>query len=231
MKATTFKHKKIVQYDCTDWDFVLSRAEINGFLTICNNGKLEIGPPEVSGSPVLDVTYGVDVLDFRAELDSHNQLESVACNSWDGTTLKVSKGTSTEPSVNEQGDITGKKLSSVLGAGAYTMTTTVPEDPAVLKSWANAKLQKSRLARFRGEMSFPGSTKAVPGSLISLTGFGKRFNGKAFISGVHHRLELGKWSTTVKFGLDPKLFAESVITNSPPASGLLPGIGGLHQFS
>lgn len=227
VEATTFQHKKIVQYDCTDWDFVLSRAEINGLLVICNDGKLDVAKPDVSGSAVLDLTYGVDVLSFKGELDAQSQLESVTCKSWDGTQLKIAEGSSTEPSLNEQGNITGKKLSSVLGAGEINMTTTVPEDTSVLKSWASAKLQKSRLARVKGEVSFPGNTKPLPGVLISLSGFGERFNGDAYVSAVHHKLDLGKWTTTCKFGLDHRLFAENTQLNAPPASGLLPGIGGL----
>jgi len=37
---TTFSHKQLVQYDCTDWDFILTRAEANGMLVFTDDGKL-----------------------------------------------------------------------------------------------------------------------------------------------------------------------------------------------
>ena len=225
--ATTIQHKKVVQFDATDWDFILSRAEINGMLAFCNDGKLEIQTPVFSGSPGIGLTYGVDVLDFQADLDAKSQLAAVECISWDGTQQKVLKGNSTEPSMNSQSDLTGKKLSSVIGLDTFSMQTVAPEEEAVLKEWAKAKIQKSRMAKVRGKVSMPGSTLPALGKLIELKGFGKRFNGNAFISSVHHSLEEGTWITTVGFGLNDQWFVEREKVNSMKASGLLPGINGL----
>lgn len=227
VKATSFNHKKIIQYNCTDWDFILSRAEVNGFLVICKDGNLNIGPPDMSKDAALGLTYGVDVIDFQAEMDSESQLTSVECNSWDSTQQKLQKGQSVEPSVNAQSNLEGKKLASVIGLGTFKMATTVPEDASVLKDWANAKLQKSRLAKIKGYVSIPGSTLAELGTLLELKGFGARFNGDAFISGVTHTIERGSWITKIGFGLNEKWFAETHKIESPAASGLLPGIQGL----
>ncbi|ELR71196.1 VgrG protein [Fulvivirga imtechensis AK7] len=225
--ATSFTHKKIVQYDSTDWDFILSRAEVNGFVAVCDDGKLKIDAPQLSGQAALGITYGVDAIDFQAELDSVSQLTAVECTSWDSTQQKLSNGQSTEPTVNEQSNITGKTLSSVIGLATFKMGTTVPEDASVLKDWANAKLQKSRLSKIKGYVTIPGSTLAKLDSLVELNGFGARFNGSAYISRVTHTLEGGSWTTKIGFGLNDKWFSESHQIVSPAASGLLPGIPGL----
>lgn len=227
VSATDYTHKKVVQYDCTDWDFIVSRAEINGFVTICNDGKLEIGKPVFSGSALLTLTYGKDVIDFQADMDAQNQIENVSCKSWDNNQQKATTGASVEPTVNSQGNLTGKKLSEVLNVGTYTMNTTVPEDAEVLKAWANAKLQKSRLSKIRGFVSFTGNSKPLPGKLIELAGFGQRMNGTAYISKVEHVFESGAWITNVGFGLNSKWFSETKQILSPSAMGLLPGIQGL----
>lgn len=227
VEATDFQHKKMVQYDCTDWDFILSRAELNGFVVLCNDGKLEIGKPVLSGTAVLSVTYGKDVIDFQAEMNAQNQIDKVSCKSWDDNLQKSAEGVSVEPTVNSHGNITGKKLSEVLGAGTYSMHTTVPEDASVLKTWANAKLQKSRLSKIRGSVSFPGNDSPLPGKIIELNGFGQRMNGSAYISKVMHVFEAGAWTTVVGFGLNPKWFSETRQLVSPSAMGLLPGIQGL----
>src|SRR4051812_32174719 len=47
--ATTVQHKKIVQYACTDWDFMLSRAEANSLLLSVNAGILTAKAPDLTG--------------------------------------------------------------------------------------------------------------------------------------------------------------------------------------
>ncbi len=226
--ATTFKHPNLIQYNSTDWDFILSRADANGLFVNTEAGKVTVSEPTVSGSDVLDLNYGSNVIDFNAEIDSRNQLESVEFQSWDGTKLTQNKGTSTEPSANSHSNITGKKLSEAGGKPKIESNTSTPEDAAVLKSWANAHLLRSRLSKVRGDVSFTGSTDPLPGKLIKLEGFGARFNGSAYISSVTHELREGMWKTTVGFGVEPKTFTDNNELSGPPAMGLLPSISGLH---
>ena len=87
---------------------------------------------------------------------------------------------------------------------------------------------KAGLARIRGRMRFQGSAKAKTGGLIELAGVGERFNGVVFVSGVNHRIAGGDWTTEVEFGMSPDWFADQRDLVTPPASGLLPGIEGLH---
>ncbi|MCD9019678.1 type VI secretion system tip protein VgrG [Parachryseolinea silvisoli] len=225
--ATTFAYKKMVQYDCTDWDFIVSRADVNGFIAICNDGTLEVTAPVLSGTADLAVTYGIDIIDFAADLDAQYQIDSVSSTAWDGTMLQVTTGTSAEPSVNAHGNITGKKLSEVLGSKVYTLQSAVPEDASVLKGWANAKLQQMRLAKIQGYVTFPGNAAPKLGKLLQLNSFGTRFNGDAFISGVHHTLEEGTWVTRVNFGLEPAFFTETKKILAPAAAGALPAAPGL----
>jgi uncharacterized protein involved in type VI secretion and phage assembly len=77
-------------------------------------------------------------------------------------------------------------------------------------------------------MRFQGSAKAHAGELIEVEGVGNRFNGKVFVSSVHHQVTNGNWTTEVEFGMPHDWFAESRDLVAPPASGLLPGIEGLH---
>ena len=75
--ATTTTHKELVQYYCTDWDFMLSRAEVNGLLVIVDDGKVTVQAPQTGTSPELKVTYGEDLIAFHAEIDARTQLAAV----------------------------------------------------------------------------------------------------------------------------------------------------------
>lgn len=225
--STTVRHKEIVQYDTTDWDFIVNRAEINGLVVFTDSGKLKVAKPEVSGSPALQLQYGHDIIDFDVEIDATYQYSDVQGNAWDMSTQSVISASSTEPTVNEQGDITGAKLASVLDAGTRNLNSTEGSEQDDVKQWADAALLKSRLSRFRGGVTFQGSSLAKVNSTIKFQGVSNRFNGNAYISGVVHSLEDGLWNTEVKLGLSPEWFIEKHQEAAPAASGLIPGIRGL----
>src|SRR5579863_5487841 len=217
-----------IQYYASDWDFILCRAEANGMILTVKNGKVTVKAPDFSADSGLKITYGESLIEAEAEIDARSQLASVVSKSWDFSGQAVQQGQSSEPTVNEQGDLDGKKLAEALGSKAYEMITSAPVVSGDLTSWANAQLLKSRLARLRGKVSFPGSTKPEPGKIVELAGLGARFNGKAFVSGVMHRIELGDWVTEVDFGLSPRWFVEEQSDiEARPAAGLLPSIQGL----
>ncbi len=227
--ATTYVHAGLIQYNCSDWDFMLTRADANGMVVINDAGKVTVAPPEVSGSEVLEINYGTNVINFSGELDGLSQIKSAAYQSWDGTTHTLIKGTGVEPTVNTQGDITGVTLATDVGDDPELATTTsAPEDTSMLKAWGDSLLLRSRLSRLRGTVTFTGSTLAAPGKLIKLAGFGARFNGTAFVSGVKHELYEGTWTTEAEFGLSPRMVSETGQIEGAGAMGLLPPISGLH---
>jgi uncharacterized protein involved in type VI secretion and phage assembly len=99
---------------------------------------------------------------------------------------------------------------------------------AELTDWSSAELLKSQLSKIRGQASFQGSALAVTGCMVTLAGLGDRFNGDAYVSGVHHRLAEGLWITTVDIGLSPDWFAAvAPRVAAPGASGQLPPINGV----
>lgn len=224
---TTVTHKEIVQYYASDWDFILNRSEINGMVVYTENGKVTIAKPAVSDSPDLQVQFGYDIIDFDGELDATYQYSDVQGNTWDMSSQNMLNASSSEPSVNEQGDLTGSQLADVLGAGTTNLNTNATVTQEDIQQWANAAILKSRLSRFKGSITFQGSSKAKVNSTIKLMGLSSRFNGNAFISGVIHSIEEGTWNTEVKLGLSPEWFTEEHQVNGPQAAGLIPGVRGL----
>ena len=74
VQATASVYCELVQYYCSDWDFLLSRAEVNGLLVCVEDGKLSVKPPQTSGSAELKLTYGEDLIEFHADIDARTQL-------------------------------------------------------------------------------------------------------------------------------------------------------------
>jgi Rhs element Vgr protein len=228
VKATTFKHPNLVQYNCSDWDFVLSRADANAMVLINEDGKIDIAPPVVSGSAVLDISFGKEVLGFKADMDAQNQLGAVEFQSWDGQTMKLVKGAGSEPSVNAHGDLTGKKISATAKSPKLALNSSAPEESSLLKLWAKSHLQHSRLSKITGFVSFLGNALPKVGKLIKLEGFSPHFNGTAYLTKVIHEFDNGFWKTETGFGLNPKTYTDGEKIEGPDALGLLPPISGTH---
>jgi len=226
--ATSVEHSELVQYYCSDWDFVLSRADACGFVIITEGKRISIQKPALLAAAVLSVTYGLDIISFTGELQSSGQLTGAEAVSWDSTTQKLVKATGSQPDLNEQGTLSPAELADAAGSDNYILQSDSSAGEAFLKSWADAQLLKAGMSRIRGEVQFRGDTLAVPGSILELNGLGKRFNGKAYIGMVEHDIREGDWITTVGMGISPVNVTDNPDISAPPAAGLLPGISGLH---
>lgn len=219
-----------VQYYASDWDLMVTRAEVNGFVVVAEGGTVTVGPPDTNSAAVLTLKYGESVLDLRAELDASSQLASSAIRSvaWDPATQKVVEAGPGSVRVKEQGEPSSEQLAKVFGIKQFRQQTGGSVQQPSLKEWSSAELLKSRLSKIRGWVRFAGSAKVKPGVTLDLQGLGPRFNGTAWVSGVHHSLSEGQWVTTADFGLSPRWFAaEAPFIEAPEASGQLPGVQGL----
>lgn len=227
VSATETTYKELVQFYCTDWDYMLARAEVNGLLVSVDAGKVSVKKPQTSGTAVLCVTYGIDLLEFQAELDSRSQLASVQATAWDLASQSIVQQQSAPEALNAQGNLDSTTLSQVLGISTYALQSATTLESGALTSWSKAQQFKSGLSRIRGRMSFQGSALATVGSLIELKGVGARFNGDVLVSGVKHVLREGTWTTEVEFGMSPNWFTEQEYIAAPPTSGITAGVGGL----
>ncbi|HEY4319216.1 MAG TPA: type VI secretion system tip protein VgrG [Herbaspirillum sp.] len=225
--ATTTTHKEIVQYYSSDWDFIVARAEANGFLVVPDDSSVIVKAPQTSAAAVLKVTYGVDLMAFQADVDARTQLQSVVGAAWDPASQKVVQQTASQADLYAQGDLKASALAAVVGPSTFRLQTTVSLETDDIKSWATARQMKSALAKIRGKMKFQGSALAKPGAMIELVGVGKRFSGSVFAGAVNHELSNGNWITEVEFGMAPEWFTEERGGDDAPASGLLPGVAGL----
>ncbi len=225
--STSSQQKVIFQKLSTDWDFILSRAEFNGFITTLEDEKMSVGKPKFDGAAALRVAFGESIISFNAELNAEKQAPSLAASAWDIKNKKLLSSDATEPAVNEQGDLNAKSLSGKLSQKKLSLSSITPMEQDDLKTWADGALLMMRLNAIKGQVTFMGNAGVKVGGIIELAGVGKRFNGNAFVSSVAHTLEEGEWTTKVKFGLEHDPIYEKTDFSYPAATGQLPAIRGL----
>ena len=229
LEATTVTHSEMVQYNCTDWDFAISRAEIAGKIILTNDEKIVMKTPEFSASAVLSLLYGATIIELDAEMDSRTQYKAVKAKTWDMASQSLAEADGAEPSMSALGNIDGTTLGNVAAQEEYILQHGGTLATDEIKMWADAQLLKSRLARIRGRVKFEGISTINPGDMVELFGLGDRFNGNAFVSGVRHDYNATEgWKTQAQFGHTPEWFINEPEVAAPKAGGLLPGAIGLH---
>lgn len=228
--ATNNVQPEIIQYYASDWDLMITRAELNSLVVIVDKGKVWVNKPDTQQAPILTVKYGDSIIDLQLEMDASTQYAKSAIKSiaWDINQQKVVESGPATISVKEQGNISSATLSDVFKVKNFSQQTGGAIDQASLSNWSSAELLRSILAKIRGTVLFQGSALAQTGKTIELDGLGPRFNGIAFISGVHHSIYSGKWLTRVELGSSSQWFSGTTPNiAAPDASGQLPPIKGV----
>ncbi|HRI12567.1 MAG TPA: type VI secretion system tip protein VgrG [Verrucomicrobiota bacterium] len=206
VQTTTVTQEDLVQFNATDWDFIVTRAEANGMLVFVHDGEVAVKEPAILGIPSHEATFGTDLIEFEAQLEDTADKAKVSAETWDAATQKPER----------QGAGTKSRLQH---GGARS--------PSELKCWIQAVKSRAGLARARGRARIQGAGGLLPGQLVTLGGIGKNFGKLHFVSGVEHEIADGNWTTEIQFGLASRWFHQRANVVEPPAAGLLPAVAGL----
>lgn len=225
--ATQVQHQRLVQYQATDWDFMLMRADQNGLLVSAVGGVVSAQAPAIAAAK-LTVELGLDELyDFELEVDARHQLGAVQSASWDAKQQALTPPQSAKSVALQQGNLAPATLAGVVGASSQLLVAGTALQAGEAQAWADATLLRSRLAMVRGSFRLPGQATLALGDTIALKGVTKRFSGKTIVTGIRHQVTGEGWATSIQFGLSPTPFAATPGIAGSPAAGMLPGVHGL----
>lgn len=226
--ATQPAHPELVQYYCTDWDFILSRADMYGMVVVTEDGKVSVSKITLSGSAVHTFEFGIsDIYNFEIEIDANHQYAEVESIAWDVKEQKLTQATKAKAFNLSQGNLKAVTVANAVGGKLQALSSPVSLDPKALQAWADGAMIKSRMSMIRGRISVPGFGEFHCLDVMEVLGVGKRFNGITLITGIRHRVDLSGWHTDVQFGLSPEAFIARSDVMDRPAAGQLPGVNGL----
>ena len=227
VEATKVTHKEVVQYDCTDWDFVVARADSNGKYCFADDGLLSVKAPQLSQTSVLSLQYGATILEMDAEIDARHQLKNITSKAWSYIDQEIIEAEGADANVALNGNLTSSDLAKVIGLDKFMLDHGGKVEEMELQAWSDALMLKRQLAKVRGRVKCKGIHTVKPGMIIELGGVGDRFNGKAFVSAVRHFIAAGDWQLDIQFGCSPEWFTEATDIADKPAAGLLAAVHGL----
>lgn len=225
--STSVKHKQQVQYNSTDWDFLLARAEANGKLVFTNGDRLKVKAPVFTTTPVCTLQFGATILELDAEIDARLQYSAVKSLTWDAAQQSVLEKEAKNPNLNTPSNLSSDDLAAVVGLDYYRLQhIAVSEEEA--QAWADAQWLKFQMSKVSGRVKCEGLATVNLGDIVNLSGVGDRYNGKVLVTGVRHDFDLVQgWKTHIQFGNVEKWLAEEQHISAPSASALLPAVSGL----
>ncbi len=221
-------HKALVQYESTDWDFILSRADALSLVVVVQDGTISLKKMDPGAASTRTFSLGLDAItDIHFELDAATQTASLSGMVWDPDQLAAAEPADADPLQLPQGKIAADPVGEALGMGPVHVTHMVPIPATEAKAWASSRMARARLALIRGRISVPGLPDVQPMEIAKLEGFGDRFSGSALITGVRHRLDSQGYSTDLEFGLPPDPVGRLPEIAPMAAAGLVPPISDL----
>lgn len=201
------KHEQLLQSNITDWDYMISRIDVNGLICVINNGEVNIKKPKLDDEAKLELVYGADILEFHADMDARLQTAAVKTLSWDFENQKVVTTQSEDSKAPEEGSFTRSQLAAVNNQ-PLEMRTSATLTQEETQAIANAKKLRQDLSKIKAKIKYQGINKALPGDFINIKGAGKNFNGKAFVSAIQHEYSDGDWITEATLGWNEQFFSE-----------------------
>lgn len=226
VESTALSHKQLVQFNATDWDFIVTRAEANGMMVLTDDNKLIVKKPSTASAPVITATYGYNIFDLDAEMDARLQFQSVTSKAWDPAQQELTESDDGSALFLDNGNIPVSELGEVLGF-EVKLNHIGNLDAQELQNWSDAYAMRNYLNKTAGRIKISGNANVKPGSLVAIEGMGERFNGNVFVTGILHQYD-GSWFTDIQFGWRDDWFYKKEDVMDIPAGGLLPGVNGLH---
>ena len=216
-----------MQYQASDWDFMLSRLDAAGHLCFVDGGKVSTVKPALDAAPLATVGFGAEILELDAEIDARTQTTSIHAQSWDPAGQKLQESKAVDPAWRGNGDLDGGKLSKAAQQSEDFLWSGGSLSADALQEWADATQLRARLAATRGRARFEGISAVKPGVVLELARISKRFNGKVYVTGVRHEFSGNNWVTDAEFGLTREPHAARAPVSQLPAAGIAAAVHGL----
>ncbi len=243
---TNLMLSELVQYHCTDWDFILSRAEANGCWVMIKNQLLPAGmaidikTPEIQNPPVATFEYASQqIYSFHMEMDGRNYYDQVDAYGLDINNIALTaEGSQTKFSLEQQTLVPTAQEKQLdnhditqLGGDQYQVIHPVAMDKLERQNFSSAQVQKTRSSLYKGQLKVAGAEhyKINQGDTIEIKKIATQFNGLTLVTGIRHQINQEGWFAHVQFGTSAQWFTEeNQDIEAPLAGGLLPAIKGLH---
>lgn len=212
------QHENMTQYQCSDWDFLIMRAEALGYVCLPKADQIQLISPSVAPVATETVTLGNELMEYEAEYDETQSAERNVFVSWNIQNQKNSE----ENLKNNAIENTASKVQTP----NYNIHGGDLTDEELQANLAGL-VKRQQLGLVRGTAKVKGSVKFSVGNTLSIRGFESIWDRETFVSGIKHELRNGVWYTYIQCGLSCESHAEKYGLSTGTQQHLIPSANGL----
>jgi uncharacterized protein involved in type VI secretion and phage assembly len=231
VEATTIVHEYVIQYNQTDWEFILWRAEMVGYVAWFEDGNLNFKkrtslPTELAAT----LEYAERLISFQPRYTASQQASKVVVKGWDPKTKKeISTNASANTDVTQGGGTASP--GSILSSKFTTSGERVMVDQTIVLAEAATKLAEGTLTGIgleyvQAEGTCFGHPKILAGKKIKITNVGTRFSGEYYVTSALHVYNRSGYQTHFSIsGRNPLTLSRLVGgAGSEPSPGRVSGV-------
>ncbi len=215
---TDLEHENMTQYECTDWDFLMIRAEARGYVCLIDDEVVNLINPKVAESSAHTLVFGEDMLEYEAVYDETIPSEANYATGWyidnlerrienlkNGNSDAIHENIQTETTLNYGAILSSKEIE------IYLANEVLRQETGLLQ----------------GTSKIGGTTAFKVGDTISITGFQSVWDRDTLVSGIKHVLVNSVWHSHVQFGISKVPHAEKYQINIQSSNPLMARTSGL----
>ena len=225
METTAVTYPYLLQKNRTDWDYILERAELNGFSLVLDDGTVHLQDPFTSSGTEHEFEKGKsDIYHMDFQVNGEQLIDGGTAVSWD---VKKQELTPEEKAL----DVTLEKAEVQPGDAAAALKLDAGENIAPVHAQDQEMVTKAtgelrnRFATYAtGTIVVDGDGAIKVGDALVLTGYPKEFNNKMVITGVQHNIQTSGWKTIVQVGAPSALHKHRYHNEHSLFSGLQIGV-------
>jgi uncharacterized protein len=185
-------YKVLAQVNQSDLAFLRERARSIDAEVWMDDRTLNAKQRSSRNDGTVKLTFGGDLLQFTAMADLAGQRTSVSASGWDVSSKSALKYEATDSAISNElnGDTSGISiLKSAFGDRKENLAHAVPVTSQEAQSVAEAFFRMSARRFVVGRGVAQGNAKLRVGTYVDLKGLGPLFEGKYYLSEVHHTFD------------------------------------------
>jgi phage protein D/phage baseplate assembly protein gpV len=194
---TIYKH--VWQYNQSNWEFLLERANRIGYWLYAKENKLYFSktPPSAGEK---DLQWGKNLSHFNIRMSAAGRTDKVMVRGWDHDGQNALIGEVSNPDdTSLHGGVTksGGDIAKAFGDSAENIQVDIPvfnQDEA--KVMAHGIMNKSEQDFIQGEGVCVGTPDVQSGAIVKIEGLGKKWSGKYRVTRALHRIDMSGYYTT-----------------------------------
>ncbi|MGO4543396.1 phage late control D family protein [Paenibacillus sp. 2TAB23] len=187
---TTVTKKTIEQIGVSDYHFIRSLAMDNDRQFYVVASKLYFKKPKTSGSPLITLKYGKNLVQFTLTVDASSQTSQVKVRGYDVDKMQAIESVASSVTVIGSNAKSGPSVASMLSSQKMEVVYTQAASMDEAQSLAKAMLDRISRELVIGHGTSIGFPEMKPGELIKIEGLGsEKLDQQLRLTKVTHRLD------------------------------------------